>query len=199
MLHPSAPFPTNNSFDVDPNTGSLKFLNNVDSGGDGTCHLALDRTGRILFAVNYATGSVVSFAINPDGRIEERLRPAHEVVLSPDDRFLFVPDLGTDRINIYDVDTAKRLCSPHHPDFITVKAGLGPRHLLFGPDARLAYLICEMRSSVVVFTDDAADGGMKEIQTISTLHEGFAGEDASAEIQIGSIRTTSLCLEPRRQ
>jgi 6-phosphogluconolactonase len=190
-----------NSFSIDSKTGALKFLNKVDSGGDGTCHLTLDRTGRILLAANFSTGSVVSFAVNRDGSIGERTgfdqhsgsginfarqqgSHFHEVVLSPDNRFLFAPDLGMDRIYLYDVDATRRSFSPHHPEFITVNAGLGPRHLLFGPGGKFAYLICEMGSSVVVFSYSVADGGMKEIQRISTLPDDFKGEDASAEIQI---------------
>ncbi len=147
-----------NSFAIDSKTRALKFLNKVDSGGDGTCHLTLDRTGRILFAVNFSTGSVVSFAVNRDGSIGERTgfdqhsgssiniarqqdSHPHEVVLSPDNRFLFVPDLGTDRIYMYDVNATKRSFSPHQPEFITVDAGLGPRHLLFGSGGKFAYLI----------------------------------------------------------
>lgn len=216
-----------NSFAIDPRTGSLRFLNRVDSGGEATCHLALDHTGRILFAVNYDSGSVVSFAINPDGSIGKRsgfdqhsgssVNPTrqldphpHEVVLSPDNRFLFVPDLGTDRIYIYDVDAARRSFSPHRPDFINVPAGLGPRHLVFGPGARFAYLVCEMGSNVVVFSYDAADGAMKEIQTISTLPGNFTGENASAEIQIdrfgrylyasnrGDDSITEFAIDPRK-
>jgi 6-phosphogluconolactonase len=189
------------SFSLDPQSGALTFLNKVDSGGNGTCHLALDKTGRILFAVNYATGSVVSFAINSDGSIGARTsfdqhtgssinperQPSphpHEVVLSPDNRFLFVPDLGNDRVYIYNVDLGNRTFAPHDPAYVSVKAGLGPRHFLFGPGAKFAYLVCEMGSTVVVYSYDSQKGVLTQIQAISTLPEGFTGEDASAEIQI---------------
>ena len=86
----------------------------------------VDKTGKMLFVANYGSGNVASFAINPDGSIGERtgfdqhtgssVDPrvrqgphAHAVVLSPDNRFLFVPDLGTDQIKIYRVDAAKVL------------------------------------------------------------------------------------------
>ena len=160
------------SFSIDPKSGSLTLLNKVDSGGNGTCHLALDNTGRILFAVNFGSGSVVSFAIEEDGSIGEKtgfdqhtasgIDPErqhgahpHEVVLSPDNRFLFVPDLGNDRVYIYGVDLQKRTFVPHDPAFVSVKAGLGPRHFLFGPKAKFAYLICEMGLTVVVYSYDS--------------------------------------------
>jgi 6-phosphogluconolactonase len=189
------------SYAIDPRTGSLRLLNRVTSGGGGTCHLALDKTGKILIVANYFSGSVASFAVNPDGTIGGRtgfdmhsgssVNPErqsgphpHEIVFSPDDRFVFVPDLGTDRIYIYRLNPANRSFSPADPAFVTVTAGLGPRHLLFGPDARFAYLVCEMGSRVVVFSYDAAHGSLHPIQTLSTLPAGYTGPDASAEIQI---------------
>jgi 6-phosphogluconolactonase len=118
-------------------------------------------------------------------RVRQDAPHAHEVVLSPDERFLFVPDLGTDLIKIYRVDTAKGTFTPNDPAFVRVNAGLGPRHITFGPGAKFAYAICEMGSSVVVFSYDSANGSLKPLQTISTLPPGFTEEDNSAEIALG--------------
>jgi 6-phosphogluconolactonase len=189
------------SFAIDPKTGSLKLLNKVDSGGGGTCHVALDNTGKTLFIVNYSSGTVASFAIKTDGSIGERtgfdqhtgssVNPdrqkgphPHEVVFSPDNRFMFVPDLGTDKVNIYRFDADKGTFSPSTTPFVSVKAGLGPRHLTFGRRGRFAYLVCEMGSSVVVFSYDPVRGLLTPVQTISTLPADFKGEDASAEIEV---------------
>lgn len=189
------------SFSIDPQSGALRFLNKVPSSGSETAHLALDRSGKILFVANYGSGSVASFAINPDGTIgartsfdqhtgssvnsERQSSPhPHEVALSPDNRYLFVPDLGTDRVYVYRVDIAKRGFVPNDPPYVTVDAGLGPRHILFGPGAKFAYLVTEMGSRVVVFSYDAARGLLHPIQTISTLPPEFSGHDQSAEIEI---------------
>lgn len=189
------------SFSLDSRTGALTFLNKVPSGGSSTAHLALDRTGKMLVIANYSSGSVASFAIEPDGRIGRRTefdqhtgssvvraRQAsphpHEAVFSPDNRFLFVPDLGTDRVYSYRVDLAHQTIVPNSPAWFTVPPGLGPRHMLFAPGAKFAYLVCEVGSRVVAFTYNAKNGSLKVIQTLSTLPENFAGEDTSAEIQI---------------
>ncbi len=191
------------SFSIDPRTGALKLLNKVSSDGGGPCHLVVDKTGKMLFVANYGSGNVASFAIGPDGSIGKRtgfdqhsgssVNPmrqkgphAHAVVLSPDNRFLFVPDLGMDQIKIYRVHAAQGTFAPNDPPFASVKAGLGPRHFTFGRGARFAYAVCEMGSSVVVFAYDAANGSLKPVQTISTLPSGFTGEDNSAEIGVGS-------------
>jgi 6-phosphogluconolactonase len=192
---------TVSSYAIDPATGSLKPLNRVDSGGGGACHLTVDDTGKILFVANYGTGNVTSFALNADGSIgrqtgvdqhhgsgpnaERQEGPhSHAAVLSPDNRFLFVPDLGTDQIKIYRVDAAKHTFHPNDPSFASVKAGLGPRHFVFGADGKFAYVVCEMGSSVAAFSYDAAKGSLTPLQTISNLPPDYRGIDNSAEIAI---------------
>jgi 6-phosphogluconolactonase len=189
------------SYSINPKTGALTFLNKVDAGGGGSCHLVVDRTGKTLFVANYGSGNVASFPIKADGSIGERtgfdqhagssINPArqtgphaHAVVLSPDNRFLFVPDLGTDQIKIYRIDAARGTFTPNDPPFATVKPGLGPRHFTFGRGAKFAYAICEMGSSVAVFAYDPAKGALTPQQTISTLPSDFKGEDDSAEIEV---------------
>jgi len=191
------------SFSIDPRTGSLTFLNKVSSGGGGPCHLVVDKTGKILFVANYGSGNVVSFALEADGRIGEitgkdqhsgsSVNPrrqegphSHSVVLSPDNRFLFVPDLGIDRILIYRIDEAKQTFTVNNPSYVSVKPGFGPRHFVFGAGAKFAYAVCEMGSSVVTFSYDRESGKLTPIQTISTLPADFSGEDNSAEIEVGS-------------
>jgi 6-phosphogluconolactonase len=189
------------SFSIDPKTGALTFLNRIDSGGGGPCHLVVDKTGKMLFVANYGSGSVASFAIKADGSIGDRtgfdqhvgssVNPrrqkgphAHETLLSPDNRFLFVPDLGMDQIKIYRVDAAKGTFTANDPPFASVKAGLGPRHLTFGRGAKFVYVVCEMGSSVAVFSYDAGKGSLTPVQTISTLPADFTGVSASAEIEV---------------
>ncbi len=189
------------SYAIDSKTGALKFLNSVSSGGSGPCHLAIDKLGRILFVANYSSGSVASYAILKGGSIgamtwfdqhhgsganpkRQEGPHAHEVVVSPDNRFLFVPDLGLDHILIYRIDEAKRTFSASNPAYVAVNPGLGPRHFAFAPDGRFAYVVCEMGSSVVAFSYNRETGALTVIQTISTLPAGYSGEDASAEIHI---------------
>ena len=189
------------SFSIDPETGALKFMNSMPSGGRGPAHLTLDKTGKILFVANYGSGSVASFAIEDNGKIgamtaidqhqgssvnpaRQRGPHAHEAVVSPDNRFLFVPDLGIDKIMIYKIDLAKRSFTANDPAYAAVKPGLGPRHFAFGAGARFAYAVCEMGASVVAFSYDMANGGLTPIQTISILPADFTGVDQGSEIQI---------------
>jgi 6-phosphogluconolactonase len=191
------------AFAIDSKTGKLTFLNRQSSGGGGACHLIVDKTRKFLFVANYGTGSATSFPIQSDGSLGGLVskiqfsgsRPnaarqkgphAHAVVLSPDNRFLFVPDLGADRIRIFHIDSKNGMLSPNTPADVVVKPGAGPRHFTFSPDGHFAYLICEMGSLVVAYRYDSANGSLTEIQTASTIPEDFSGENNCAEIEVDS-------------
>ena len=57
------------AFAMDTTTGRLKLLNTVSSRGDGPCHLALDPSGKWLFAANYGGGSVAEYPVHDDGTL----------------------------------------------------------------------------------------------------------------------------------
>jgi 6-phosphogluconolactonase len=191
---------TISAYAVEGRTGRLTFLNKVDSGGEMPTHLTVDRAGRMLMAVNYGSGSVSAFAIAQDGRLSARTSfdqhqgssvvksrqdgpHAHAVVLSGDNRFAFVADLGLDQLFSYRLDPSKARFTPNDPPFTKVAAGAGPRHLAFRPDYRFLYANNEINSTVTTFVYDAAAGGLSEVQTVSTLPAGFSGTNSTAEIQ----------------
>jgi 6-phosphogluconolactonase len=186
------------AFSIDRAAGTLKLLNRVSSRGGSPCHLALDRSGKWLFAANYGGGSIAAFPVRDDGTLGEasaffqhaggsvdRARQtgphAHETVVSPDNRFVLAVDLGLDRILTYPLDRAKGL-APAGSRFAAVAPGSGPRHLAFRPDGRFAYVLHEMRSAVAAFRYEAGTGALTELQTLSTLPEGFTGQSSGAEI-----------------
>lgn len=165
---------------------SLELINTVVTGDGGASHLALDRTGKILFSAQYGGGSVSSYAVNDDGSIgkrtaliehegsgpnEDRQKGPHPhwVGTDPDNRFLFVPDLGADKIVIYRIDHEKKSIAPHGHG--TAVPGGGPRHMKFSSDAKFAYVLNELLLSVTVFAYDAEGGTLNPIQTIETLAE----------------------------
>ena len=189
------------AFVIDPATHALKLLNRVSSRGAGPCHVAVDKTGKWLFTANYDSGSVAGFPIHEDGSLgeasaffqhagssvnkERQTGPhAHVVTLSPDNRFALVADLGLDRVFTYHVDPARGGLVPNDPPFVRLAPGSGPRHLAFRPDAKFVYSINELLSTVTTFRFDASHGGLKELQTLSTLPKNWSGSNSTAEIVI---------------
>ena len=194
---------TADAFTVDAQTGRLAFLNEVPSGGQGPCHLALDATGRWLAVANYNSGSIALIPVKPDGRLGEAaaverhqgagVNPerqqgphAHQVVFSPDNRFLLAADLGLDRIFAYRFDAARGSLAPNDPPFTTLAAGSGVRHLAFHPNGKMVYAIQEMASTVTAFRYDPATGALDGFQTVPTLPPSFKGANTTAEIAINA-------------
>ena len=192
---------TISAYSMDTKTGKLIFLNRVSSKGVGPCHLAIDKTGKILVAANFASGSVAAFPIRSDGSLGEAsgfdqhhgssIDPvrqagphAHSAIVSPDNRFVLVADIGLDRLYSYRLNPSAGSLEPNDPPFAALHPGWGPRHLAFHPNGRYLYLISEMGSMITTFAYDAARGTVKELQTVSTLPEGFAGKSTAAEIQV---------------
>jgi 6-phosphogluconolactonase len=186
------------AFAIDRTTGALTLLNRVSTRGGGPCHLELDRTGKWLFVANYGGGSVAAFPVQADGKLGEAsaffqhegkgANPsrqngphAHETVVSPDNRFVLAADLGLDKVFSYRIDPATGGLAPN-PGSTAIASGSGPRHLAFRPDGKFVYVLKEMLSAVVAFRYDAGGGTLTELQTLSTLPDGFAGDNSGAEI-----------------
>jgi 6-phosphogluconolactonase len=188
-------------FSIDRETGALTEINSISSAGSSPCHLALDHTGKLLVAANYGTGSVPVFPVESDGKLDEMstlltaegssANPerqkgphAHQTVISSDNKFLYVPDLGLDRIRIYRLDPSSHKVTPNDPPFAKEQAGYGPRHMVLSPDGKFAYVVNELKSFVTAFSRNAATGALEPFQYASTLPEGYSGENNPAEILI---------------
>jgi len=187
------------AFALDAGSGGLQLLNQQSSGGTGPCHLVVDREGRNVLVANYAGGSVACLPIAGDGSLKppssaiqhhgSSVNPgrqegphAHSINLDAANRFALVCDLGLDQILVYRFDAASGTLIPNDPPFVSIAPGAGPRHLAFHPSGRFAYVINELNSTVTGFRYDADAGRLQETQTITTLPNGFTGENHPAEV-----------------
>jgi 6-phosphogluconolactonase len=189
------------AFSIDAASGELTLLNQRPTKGTAPCHLTLDKEGRYLLVANYGSGSVVVFPVAADGRLgqasdfvqhsgesvnpERQTGPhAHCVTLDPANRFLFVCDLGLDKVLGYKFDAQNGKLTPNNPAFTPIKAGAGPRHMVFRPDGKFAYLINELNSTINAFAYDRKSGVLTEIQTVTTLPGNYDGPNTTAEIDV---------------
>lgn len=188
------------SFAIDRKSAKLTKINEVSSGGPGTCHVSVDHTGRCAFAANYGGGSAASFAVDQEGRLSEAVsffqysghgpKPqqagsrGHRVTVSPDNRFLFVNDLGLDEIHVYRLNAATAKLTAHDPPAWKALPGSGPRALRFHPNGRWAYCVNEVGSSVNVLGWDARKGIFTTLQLISTVPEGHQEPSAPSEVVV---------------
>jgi 6-phosphogluconolactonase len=105
-------------------------------------------------------------------------------VVSPDNKYVFAADLGTDQIRCYKLDPVAAKLTPNDPPFAQAPAGAGPRHLTFHPTGKRAYVINELLNSVTVFDYDAGAGRLTERQTVPTLPPDFKGTSHCADLKI---------------
>ena len=188
------------AFSVDPETGKLTLLNTQPAGGAGPCYIEVDASGRNVLIANYGSGSVAVFPLDSNGALRpasafvqdegSSINPArqkgphaHCIVTDPKNRFAAVCDLGTDKVMIFNFDPDQGTLLPGQPAFNSVKPGSGPRHIVFYPDGRWAYVINEMASTVTAFACDP-QGSMRELQTLSILPPDFSGVNTAAEIEL---------------
>jgi 6-phosphogluconolactonase len=189
------------SFAVDSKTGKLTLLNAVASGGSGSCYVAVDPSGRNVLVANYGGGSVAALPIGADGKLHEASGfiqhagagadpgrqggpHAHSINVSADNRFAIAADLGLDQLLVYRFDPERGTLAPNAPPFTKLAPGAGPRHFAFHPGRRYGYVINELKSTVTALAYDASRGAFREIQTVTTLPEGFQGKNFTAEVQV---------------
>jgi 6-phosphogluconolactonase len=189
------------SFLCDQKTGKLTFLNSQASLGAHPCHLTMDRQGKFILVANYSGGNVAVLPILANGELGEAVDivqhtgksinanrqegpHAHSVNLSHDNRFAFVCDLGIDKIMIYRFNQKTGKLSPSGSQYFQTAPGAGPRHFTFSNDGRNAFVVNELNSTITSFRYNQSSGELTEIQTLSTLPDGFTEENTCADIHV---------------
>lgn len=185
-----------------PHSGELTFINKVSSQGADPCYVSVSPDGRYLFVANYSGGSLAVVPVDGDGRLNaavqviafeggsrvdpERQEAAHihSTIVSPDGRYLFVCDLGNDRLYRFTIsDDAQRPLDEASLVQRPVAAGKGPRLMRFDPNGRFAYLIGELDGEIDVLA--YADGELTEVQSVNMAPEGGDGvKHGGAEVQV---------------
>ncbi len=189
------------AYQLDAKNGKLSFLNSYQFGTNGPCYITTDNYGQFIFTANYNDGYVKAFPILPDGSLDSKsqliqhvgsstvkgrqdIPHVHSTVLSPDNKYLLVQDLGTDYIEVYPIHfSSKDAPLGKVLDSCKMPAGSGPRHLVFHPTKKdKAYVIQEISGAVTLLNFNK--GKLKIEQTIQLNTEGFKGENRAADIHI---------------
>ena len=187
------------AFSFNKKTGGLTYLNQQITGGDHPCYVSVDKTGKWVVAGNYTGGSLTVFPVQSDGSLGKastiiqhtgsgpnKIRQAsphvHCAVFSDDNHFLYVPDLGIDKVMIYSFDEKTGKLIPARQPYAVADPGAGPRHLCFDPTNKYAYLMEELSGTVVVYK--IKKGKLNQKQLISTMPAGDTSFAGSADIHV---------------
>ena len=165
------------SFKVNGQADSQHILEQVESVklGNCVCHVAVMPDGNQVVFADYLGGFAGSIEVE-DGRFGKVVKHqhsgsgpnlprqdkahCHQSIPTPDGRGYCVVDLGLDQIVEY----------PSGRVFNTTPAGAGPRHLIFHPNGRLAFLVYELGNLVSSLSWSSASG-FKLLDTLPTLSQ----------------------------
>lgn len=190
------------AFARNPSSGELTYLNEQISGGAAPCHLIVDATESYVLAANYTGGSVCVMPIQADGSLGEmcefiqhegasNVNPArqekahaHSINLDASNRFAYVPDLGMDKIVIYNFDASSGKLTPNAQPHIETAPGAGPRHFDFHPNGNVVYAINELGNTITAYTFDSQSGALSEVHSVPTLPANFNEENTTADIHV---------------
>lgn len=190
-----------NAYAFNKATGDFTLLNSVLSGGDHPCHISTDRKNRFVFVSNYSGGNLSAIAINKDGSLSNEKQTiqhtgssankarqekahVHSAFLSPDEKYLVVQDLGTDKISVYAVDlnNATKPLSENPISVFNCNPGDGPRHISFHPSKPFVYAVQELTGSVTVMS--FKNGILKKLQQANMFEKASEKKSGAADIHL---------------
>jgi len=190
------------SYRLNKATGHLTLLNKVASGGELPTHINVDRTGKWIGVANYDGGNYGVWEILQDFKIgakpvsfvqdtgkgpmpQQEGPHAHEFVFNFANNFVVVPDLGIDRWMQFNFDAKTGQLTPFSQPSVESPPGSGPRHFLYHPTLPYAYGVCEITSSVTVFSaDKSSPATLKPLQSITSIPPNQPQQSAAAEVKV---------------
>ena len=174
----------------------IKKVNEISVPDGSPCYISISPGNDFLFVANYTGGSIAVFKLDERGipktlcdsitfkGISGKTSHAHMISFDPAGKFIYLTDLGLDRIMTYSLDKVSGKLKPLSENGISLPDGTGPRHFVFNRDGSKMYVIGELKSTVTVFNVKKS-GDIEPVQTISALSEEYKGTNSSADIHIG--------------
>lgn len=188
------------SYTINSANGDLKAVNQHFTMGASPCHVSINKDNSMAVTANYHRGTIESYAVNSENgtifsavsvkehtgsgpNAERQEKPhAHYSGFTPDEKFVAAIDLGIDKLITYKVAGH----SLHEANSFTFTPGSGPRHLVFHPNGKFAYVMTELSSEVIGLEYDQENGTFSELQYISAIPDDFTKNNQGSAIHISS-------------
>ena len=182
----------------DPESNGLTITSEISAGGSDPCYISVDSNANYVFVANYSSGTFCIAGIDhngflarpiqtveqavPDYLNSNKMSHVHATVLSPDERFLLVANLGLDTLTVYSVNVnLEKEPLDLNPFFVVnFSLGTGPRHLIFSDEDRYVIVVGELDATLHVLTWD--NGRMEEKQVIDLMPKEYVGKNSAADI-----------------
>ncbi len=186
------------SFEVSDD--GLSFISSSPTGGAHPCFVTVNRKGVVLVA-NYSGGNVGLLSLNKSGALSpvldvqqhfggsvtprQETAHVHSAWFLPRSNQVISVDLGKDELIFYTLDKREHKLVPTPSKNVLMAPGDGPRHLAFHPTHDWIYVLNELSCSVTQLQKTDADT-YEIVKSVSTLPEGYAEPNTSADIHISS-------------
>jgi 6-phosphogluconolactonase len=190
------------SFDASKESGALTQISKVGSGGGGATHLVINAKSLppAILVANYGGGQITVVPLGQRGVLSpvsstqtdvgsgpsprQRSAHPHAIAIDPTGRHVLVADLGADRVFLYEFDPSNQSLSKADPASLELPAGSGPRHIIFHPNGRFAYVNGEFTAEIFTLGWDSATGRLQVLKAVPSRGQDYKGDLESAELII---------------
>ncbi|WP_416423503.1 lactonase family protein [Pseudomonas sp. App30] len=189
------------AFSMDRASGALTELNRVGSGGSGPTHMLYDGLHHSLVVANYGGGQVAVLPLAADGKVQpvssvladfgtgptarQTQAHAHSITLVQGTHELLVPDLGADRVFMYQLKGKGHQLAQGPTPFVQMAPGTGPRGIEFQQDGQHGFLLSELSAQVRCVTWEPATQTLRYGASVDTFPAGFTGPKSASSMKIG--------------
>ncbi|NHN49443.1 lactonase family protein [Halostella sp. JP-L12] len=188
------------TYAVDRESDALSHRDRAGTGEAGPCHVAVDATGSYAVAAHYVGGAVTVHPLGEDGYVgepadvvrhdgssahpERQTEPhPHSAVFGPENEYVYVPDLGTDRVYAYAFDAADGTLRPASTPHVDLHDGAGPRHAAVHPDREVLYVLNELDATLAAF-DLGDEGRLTRSATVESIPGGAPEGTIAADVNV---------------
>ena len=190
--------------------GELEQLNVASINGMRGCHISITKNDTYLVVSGYHDGKITVMSLKKDGRVgditdevfhkgmgsiaERNFRPHISwSAFTPDEELLCVCDPGIDHIKLYVFNNNNGKIKLY--DIIRSQLESAPRQILFSQDGKFAYVLCELKNFINVYSYDkeAESGRFELIQNIFTVRKDHKSNSSAANIIMANDGNNLIC------
>jgi 6-phosphogluconolactonase len=171
--------------------GALRLLNTLETKWRGGSSLGVSPDGKLISIAYYGPSAFGVYSVNDDGTLKEvvlevmhegsSVHPSRQTKphphwsgFSPNGKFIYVPDLGTDEIWVYATGDDGESVSLHKK--MKSEPGSGPRHFAFHPSGEFGFVTDELIGGVTAYRLDADTGDLLPVESLTSAPEALESE-----------------------
>jgi 6-phosphogluconolactonase len=163
------------TYAIDPKSGALTQKATAPLP-DSMPYVSVDATSRFLFTASYGGDKIAVSPISASGLVEAAAiqviptgRNAHAILADRSNKFVYVPTLGANHVLQFLFDAKTGKLTPNEPASVDARPGDGPRHLVFSPNNKYAYVLNELTGTIGQFAIDPKKGTLKEVASVASV------------------------------